>query len=190
MTTITTPPEETLSGSYSIDEAHSRIGFVARHAMITKVRGSFNEFTGTGVLDIDNPEKSSVELTIKVTSIDTRNQMRDEHLRSNDFLDLATFPEIHFVSTSVHALDGPTFRGLSVVGDLTIKGVTKEVSFDADYTGAAVDPYGNHRIGFEGTTTLNRSDFGVSYNGVLEAGGVLISEAITLEFEISAIKAA
>jgi len=176
-----------LTGKYTLDPAHSRIGFVARHAMVTKVRGAFNEVEGSGFFDADDPTKSHVELTIKAHSIDTRNADRDAHLRSNDFFDMDNHPEIRFTSTSVEALDGDTFR---VTGDLTIKGVTKPVGVDLEYTGEATDPFGNQRIGLEGQTTVNRKDWGVTWNAALETGGVLVSEKVTLEFEISAIKSA
>jgi polyisoprenoid-binding protein YceI len=174
-----------LSGSYSIDPTHSRIGFVARHAMVTKVRGSFNEFAGTGSLDTDDLQQSNLTLTIQAASIDTRNSDRDAHLRGNDFFDMDTYPEITFRSTQVEPLDDTTFR---VTGDLTIKAVTKSVSVDFEYSGTAVDPYGNTRIGFEGAATINRKDFGVSWNAALDAGGVLVSEKVTLEFEVSAVR--
>jgi len=183
MSTVTIP--STLTGSYTIDPTHSRIGFVARHAMVTKVRGSFNEFEGTAYLDADDPSKSNGRLTIKVASVDTRNADRDGHLRNNDFFDAPTYPEITFVSTAVEAVDSDTFR---VTGDLTIKDVTKPVSVDFEYTGAAVDPFGNQRVGLEGSTTVNRKDWGVNWNAALEAGGVLVSEKVTLEFEISAVR--
>ena len=185
MSTSTTP--DTLTGTYTIDPTHSRIGFIARHAMVTKVRGSFNEFEGTGYFDADDPSKSRLELTIQAASIDTRSADRDGHLRSNDFFDMEQHPEITFASTHVEQVDDATYR---VTGDLTIKGVTKPVTVDFDYHGAAVDPFGNQRIGFEGTTTVNRKDWGVNWNAGLEAGGVLVSEKVTLEFEVSAIRAA
>ncbi|MDA8358736.1 MAG: YceI family protein [Actinomycetota bacterium] len=183
MSTPTVPV--TLTGTYTIDPTHSRIGFVARHAMVTKVRGSFNEFDGSGYFDAQNPANSKLQLSIKAASIDTRNADRDAHLRSNDFFDMDTYPEIIFASTSVEQTGGIRYR---VTGDLTIKGVTRPVSVDLEYTGSAVDPYGNQRIGFEGTTTVNRKDWGVNWNAALEAGGVLVSENVTLEFDISAIR--
>jgi polyisoprenoid-binding protein YceI len=153
--------------------------------MVTKVRGSFNDFDGSGYLDASSPEKSHVEVTIKATSIDTRNADRDAHLRGNDFFDMENYPEIRFVSTSVEVVDPATYR---VTGDLTIKGVTKPVSIDFEYAGAAVDPFQNQRVGFEGTVTVNRKDWGINWNAALEAGGVLVSEKVTLEFEVSAVK--
>ena len=185
MTSTTVPA--TLAGTYAIDPSHSRIGFVARHAMVTKVRGSFNEFHGTGFFDAADPARSTVQLTIKAASIDTRNADRDGHLRGNDFFDMEQYPEITFTSTKVEVVDADTYR---VTGDLTIKGVTKPVTVDVEYTGSAVDPFGNQRIGLEGKTTINRKDWGVSWNAALETGGVLVSEKVTLEFEVSAIRTA
>ena len=183
MTTVTAP--STATGTYAIDPTHSRIGFVARHAMVTKVRGSFNEFEGSGYFDADQPANSHLELVIQAASIDTRNADRDGHLRSNDFFDMEQYPQITFRSTWVERISDSEYR---VTGDLTIKGVTKPVTVDFDYTGAAVDPFGNHRIGLEGTTTINRKDWGVSWNAPLEAGGVLVSEKVTLEFDVSAVR--
>ena len=181
---MTAIPAE-LTGTYSIDPSHSRIGFVARHAMVTKVRGSFNDFSGSGFFDAANPANTSMSLTIQAASVDTRNVDRDTHLRSNDFFDMNSYPEITFASTSVEAKGDDHYQ---VVGDLVIKGVTRPVTIDFEYTGSAVDPYGNQRIGFEGSTTVNRKDWGVNWNAALEAGGVLVSEKVTLEFEVSAIR--
>jgi polyisoprenoid-binding protein YceI len=181
--TSTTGPSVT--GTYSIDPTHSRIGFVARHAMVTKVRGSFNEFEGSGYLDAENPANSRLSLTIQVASIDTRNADRDGHLKSNDFFAMDRYPQISYVSTRVEQVDEATYR---VTGDLTIKDVTRPVTIDFEYTGAAVDPFGNSRIGLEGATTVNRKDWGVNWNAALETGGVLVSEKVTLEFEVSAIR--
>ena len=185
--TTTTTDFAPLTGTYALDASHSRIGFVARHAMVTKVRGSFNEFEGTATIDGETPSNSSVQVTIKVESIDTRNAQRDEHIRTNDFLDVATYPQITFVSTSVEHDSGNDFR---VTGDLTIRGVSKSVTIPLEYQGSASDPFGNARIGFEGSVVINRKDWGVNWNAALEAGGVLVSEKVTLEFEISAIKSA
>ena len=184
---MTTTASETLTGTYVLDPTHTRIGFVARHAMVTKVRGAFNEFEGTGYLDGDNPANSKVSVRIQAASIDTRNEQRDGHLRGNDFFDMENYPEIVFESTGVQQLDDTTFQ---LTGDLTIKGVTKPVTVDFTFEGTATDPFGNQRIGFEGSTTINRKDWGVNWNAALEAGGVLVSEKVTLEFEISAVKQA
>ena len=176
-----------VSGTYTVDPSHSRIGFVARHAMVTKVRGAFNEFEATAHLDGDDLSRSSVSVSIATASIDTRNEQRDGHLRSNDFLDIENFPQITFVSTEVEPVGSDVIR---VTGDLTIKGTTRPVTVDFTYEGSATDPFGNLRVGFEGSVTINRKDWGVNWNAALEAGGVLVSEKITLEFEISAIKSA
>jgi polyisoprenoid-binding protein YceI len=174
-----------LTGEYTIDPTHTRIGFVARHAMVTKVRGAFNEFTGSARIDGENPERSTVELVIKADSIDTRNADRDGHLRSNDFLKMEEYPEITFRSTGVQATGDDEY---DVTGDLTVKGVTRPVTVPFTFEGQATDPFGNSRIGLEGRTTINRQDFGITWNAALETGGVLISDKIVLEFEVSAIK--
>jgi polyisoprenoid-binding protein YceI len=188
MSTETTNTDlSTLSGTYTLDTAHSRIGFVARHAMVTKVRGAFNEFTGSAVLDGANPANSTATVTIKAASIDTRNEQRDGHLRSNDFLAMDEYPEITFVSTSARQTGPSEFE---LTGDLTIRGVKRSITVPFTYEGSATDPYGNFRVGFEGAVTINRKDYGVTWNAALEGGGVLVSDKVTLEFEISAIKSA
>jgi polyisoprenoid-binding protein YceI len=174
-----------LTGDYTIDPAHSSIGFVARHAMVTKVRGNFDEFDGHIHVDAENPSQSSAKVTIKAASIDTRNADRDAHLRSNDFFAMDEYPEIVFESTSAEKVDDSTYR---VAGDLTIKGVTRPISVDFEFTGSATDPFGNKRVGFEGSVQVNRKDWGVNWNAPLELGGVLVSEKVTLEFDLSAIK--
>ncbi|MCI2422557.1 YceI family protein [Saccharopolyspora sp. K220] len=183
----TTTDYRHLTGEYVLDPAHSRIGFVARHAMVTKVRGAFNEFSGDARLDGENPARSSVRVLIQVASIDTRNADRDTHLRSNDFLQMDEHPEIVFQSTEITWTDENAF---DVTGDLTIKGETRSVTVPFTFEGQATDPFGNVRVGFEGQTTINRKDFGVTWNAALETGGVLVSDKILLEFEISAIKQA
>jgi polyisoprenoid-binding protein YceI len=185
MSSDTALSTQDLTGEYTLDAAHTRIGFVARHAMVTKVRGSFQEFVGTANLDFTDPTKSTAQLTVQVASINTGQEQRDDHLRTNDFFDAPAFPEITFVSTGVEALGKDEFR---LNGDLTIKGITKPVSVDFEYTGAAKDPFGNVRAGFEGKTVINRTDWGVNFNAALETGGLLVSEKITLEFDVSAIK--
>lgn len=174
-----------LTGDYTIDAAHSRIGFGARHAMVTKVRGSFDEFEGVLHIDGESPARSWARVTIQAKSIDTRNAQRDDHLRSNDFLDMNNYPEITFASTGVVPVGDDKFR---VMGDLTVRGVTRPVTLDVEYTGTATDPFGNVRVGFEGSGQLNRKDFGVNWNALLEGGGVMVSDKVTLEFEVSAIK--
>ena len=148
MTTSTIPTTlSDLSGNYVIDPAHTRIGFVARHAMVTKVRGAFNEFEGSAVVDGTDFTKSTGQLTIQAASIDTRNEQRDTHLRSNDFLAMEEFPQITFVATDVRQAGETT---LELTGDLTIRGVTNSVTIPFEFEGAATDPFGNLRVGFEG----------------------------------------
>jgi polyisoprenoid-binding protein YceI len=174
-----------LTGDYAFDPNHTRLYFVARHAMVTKVRGTFREVTGSLHLDAAEPEKSGAEVVIQAPSIDTGNEQRDNHLRSNDFLDMDNHPTISFHSTEAAQVDDDHYR---LTGDLTIRGVTRPVTLDLEFTGAAVDPYGNQRVGFEGKTTINRKDWGVSWNAALEGGGVLVSEKVTLELDVSATK--
>jgi len=185
-TTITTALDlQDLTGDYTLDVAHTRLGFVARHAMVTKVRGAFTEFDGSAHLDFQDPTASTASITISVASISTGQNQRDQHLRNNDFFDAPTYPQITFRSTKVEAVGDDTYR---LTGDLTIKGVTKPVEIDVEFTGAARDPYGNVRAGFDGKAVIKRSDWGISYNAALETGGVLVSDKITLEFDVSAIK--
>lgn len=185
-TTVTsTPALATLSGSYTLDPAHTRVGFGARHAMITKVPGAFDEFSGTVVLDGANPANSTATVVVKTASINTRNAQRDAHLRSNDFLAIDDYPEITFASTGTRQISDTEFE---LIGDLTIKGVTRSVTVPFTYEGFAQDPYGNLRVGFEGVATISRKDYGITWNAALETGGVLIGDEVILEFEISAIK--
>ena len=170
------------AGTYNIDPSHSRVGFSARHAMVTKVRGSFNDYAGAAVVA---DGAASLNIDITVASIDTRSADRDGHLQSPDFFDVANFPKITFKSTSVKD-DG---AGIVVDGELTIKDVTKPITIEFEYTGTATDPFGNARYGFEGDSEINRKDFGLTWNAVLETGGILVSENIKLEFEISTIAA-
>lgn len=174
-----------LTGTWALDPAHTRIGFSARHAMVTKVRGNFEEFEGVAHIDAANPANSTVEVTIQTKSINTNNKMRDDHLRNNDFLEVDTYPTITFVSTEVEQIDDETVR---ITGDLTIKETTESVSLDFEFGGLATDPYGNVRIGFEGSTSINRQDYGVAFSSALETGGVLVSDKIGIDIEVAAIK--
>ena len=174
---------EDITGDYTLDVAHTRLGFSARHAMVTTVRGAFKDFTGTAHVDTATPANSKVELTIKADSIDTGVADRDAHLRSADFFEIETHPEITFTSTNVER-DGDDWI---ITGDLGIKGVTKPITVEFESTGSARDPFGNLRIGFEGQTTLSRKDWGLTWNAALETGGFLVSDKIKLEFDISAI---
>ncbi|HTJ67514.1 MAG TPA: YceI family protein [Actinospica sp.] len=176
-----------LTGDYTIDPAHSKIGFSVRHAMVTNVRGEFTEYEGKLHLDGTDPAKSTAELVIKVASINTSQAQRDEHLRTGDFFAAETYPEITFRSTSAEEVGDDTYR---LHGDLTIKDVTRPVVLDLEFTGAATDLYGANRAGFEGGTTVDRTAWGLTYNAALETGGVLIGEKVKLVLDISAVKAA
>jgi polyisoprenoid-binding protein YceI len=173
-----------IAGDYTIDPAHTRLGFSARHAMVATVRGSFHDFTGTAHIDTATPANSKVEISIVANSIDTGQQQRDDHLRSGDFFESEQYPDITFTSTDV-SRDGDEW---TVTGDLSIKGVTHSITVPFDFSGSAQDPFGNVRIGFEGGTAIKRSDWGMSFNAALETGGVLVSDKIKLEFDVSAIK--
>jgi polyisoprenoid-binding protein YceI len=173
-----------VTGDYTLDATHTRIGFSARHAMVTTVRGQFDEFEGSAHLDLNNPAASSANVRIKVASVSTGQEQRDEHLRNGDFFDAEVFPEIVFASTKVEKVDEET---LLVTGDLTIKDVTRPVTVEFILNGSAKDVYGNMRVGFEGSATISRKDWGLSYNAALETGGVLISDKIKLQLDVSAI---
>jgi len=181
---MTTAALTDISGDYALDISHSRLGFVARHAVVTKVRGQFNEWDGTAHIDTADPAASSVSLRIKAASVSTGSADRDGHLASPDFFDAEQFPEWTFVSTAV-SRDGDEWE---VTGDLTIKDVTKSVTIEFEEGGSAKDPFGNIRVGFEGDVTVNRKDWGLTWNAALETGGVLVSEKIKLEFDVSAIR--
>jgi polyisoprenoid-binding protein YceI len=174
-----------VTGDYTVDVAHTRIGVRARHAMVTTVRGAFTAFAGTAHLDTAQPSASSVTLRIDAASIDTGNADRDAHLRSADFFDVATYPDILFASTGVEQVEADVYR---VTGDLTIHGVTRPVAVDFTLSGSALDPFGNLRVGFEGALVLKRSDWQLTWNAVLETGGVLVSDKIQIEFDVSVIR--
>jgi polyisoprenoid-binding protein YceI len=173
-----------IAGDYVLDPSHTRVGFSARHAMVTKVRGQFDEFEGTAHVDTENPAASTISVTIQAASVTTGNAQRDGHLKTPDFFDIENYPTITFVSTSVER-DGTDWN---VTGDLTINATTKPVTIVFEETGTARDPFGNLRAGFEGSVTINRTDWGLAFNAALETGGVLVSEKVTLEFDVSAIQ--
>ncbi len=174
-----------LTGSYQPDPAHSRLGFSARHAMVTTVHGWFDSFRGRVHLDGHDPRNCSVALTIDAESIRTNNLDRDAHLRSADFLDVERYPTITFESSDVMPLDDRRYK---VTGDLNIRDVTRAVELELTHQGNSTDPYGQFRVGFEGSGALKRSDWGLTWNVALEAGGVVLSDRITLEFDLSLVK--
>ncbi|MEV5976918.1 YceI family protein [Streptomyces sp. NPDC052114] len=184
-TAAVNPELAALTGDYTIDPAHTTIGFVARHAMVTNVKGSFLDFSGTLHLDGADPTASTASIDVTMESIDTGNADRDGHLKSADFFKTDEFPEMTFRSTKAEALGGDDYR---ITGDLTILGTTKPLSIDLEFNGSAKDPFGNERVGFEGKATILRSEWGLTWNAALETGGVLVSDKIKLNFDISAIK--
>ncbi|MET9361533.1 YceI family protein [Streptomyces sp. NPDC006632] len=181
------PALAALSGTYAVDPAHSSIGFTVRHAMVTNVRGSFTDHEGTLTLDGTDPAASAATIDVKIASVDTGMADRDAHLRSGDFFDAEQFPLMSFRSTEAKALGGDAYR---LIGDLTIKDVTRPLTIDLEFQGSATDPYGNQRVGFEGSAEILRSDWGLTWNAALETGGVMVSDKVKLTFDISAIKSA
>ncbi|MFE3652649.1 YceI family protein [Streptomyces sp. NPDC057579] len=181
------PALAALTGDYTIDPAHSSIGFTVRHAMVTNVRGSFAEHEGVLKLDGGNPAASSATIDVKIGSIDTGITDRDGHLKSPDFFDAEQFPLMTFRSNAVEQLDSETYR---ITGDLTIKDVTRPLAIDLEFNGAATDVYGAQRVGFEGSAEILRSEWGLTWNAALETGGVMVSDKVKLVFDISAVKAA
>jgi polyisoprenoid-binding protein YceI len=178
MTNITT---------WNIDPTHAEIGFAVRHLMLSTVRGRFGAVTGTVQFDETNPTASKVDVTIDVASIDTRQEMRDNHLRSPDFFDAANHASIRFVSKKI---EGDVTGDFKLIGDLTIRGVTREVALDASLQGRGIDPWGNDRMGFEAKGKINRNDFGLTWNQALEAGGVVVGEEVKLSLDVEIVKEA
>ena len=174
------------NGTWTIDPSHTRLGFVARHAMVTKVRGAFEDVAGTIVIDSANPSGSTAAVAVQLASINTGAPDRDAHLRSADFFDVEVNTEMTFASTAVKD-NGDEFV---MLGDLTIKGVTRPIELELEPTGVATDPFGDVRAGFEGVAELSRKDFGLTWNVALEAGGVLVSDKIKIQLDVSAIKTA
>jgi polyisoprenoid-binding protein YceI len=170
---------------YSADPSHSSIGFAVKHMVVSKVKGDFNDYTVNIVYDDKDITKSSVEVAIKTASIDTKQAKRDEHLRSPDFFDAAKFPEITFKSKRIEK----SGEGYAAVGDLTMRGVTKEITLPFTIAGVITDPYGNTRLGLSGGVKINRQDYGVSWSKSLDNGGLVVSDDVEIEIEIEAIKA-
>lgn len=180
----TQAPATNTSTSWKIDPTHSHIEFAVKHLMISTVKGRFGDVEGTITIVENDPSKSSVKATIKAASIDTRTEQRDNHLRSADFLDAATYPELTFASTRITG-DADTF---TVTGQLTIRGVTREITLQATNEGAGKDPWGGERIGFSATTKLDRRDYGLVWNQAIETGGVVVGNDVKISIEIEAVK--
>ncbi|PPG88050.1 polyisoprenoid-binding protein [Rathayibacter sp. AY1F3] len=177
--TVTIPGYK--AGTWVIDPTHSEVAFSVRHLMISKVKGKFERFTATFTTG-ENPLDSKVEATAEVASVNTNEPNRDGHLRTGDFFEAEQYPEIHFVSTAVR----PNGDDFFVDGELTIKGTTKPVTFEVEFGGFGTDPYGNYKAGLTAKATIDRTDFGLTYNAALETGGVLIGEKVTITLDLQA----
>ena len=184
-TTETTQTESGTRTTWAIDPAHTGLEFAVKHLMISTVRGRFGEVEGTLTLDGRNPAASTVEVSIPVASIDTRNEQRDAHLRSADFFDAEQFPAITFRGKRV---EGDATGDFRLVGDLTIRGVTREITLDVESNGRSRDPWGNEKIGFEARGKIARSEFGLNWNQALETGGVLVGDEIKLTIDAQFVK--
>jgi polyisoprenoid-binding protein YceI len=178
------------TNNWHIDATHSGINFSIRHMVVSKVRGRFAKYTGAINIDDNDITRSVVEASIDAASIDTGAPQRDEHLRSADFFDAEKFPELRFRSKRIEKISGDDNARYRLIGDLTVRDVTREVELDVEYGGRAKDPWGNERIGFIAKTTLDRKDFGLKWNQALEAGGVLVGDRVDIELEVQAVKAA
>ena len=172
------------ASTYVVDAAHSQIHFSVTHLMFFKVRGTFTDFSGSADIDPAAQTLTTARATINAASVDTRNEERDEHLRSDDFFDVENHPTITFVSKSVSG----SGDNITVVGDITIRGVTKEITLNGSFVGATTDPWGNQRAGFVATGELNRKDFGLNWNRALEAGGVVVGDTVEIGLEIAAVQ--
>jgi polyisoprenoid-binding protein YceI len=186
MTTIATTTQ-TGATTWNIDPTHAEIGFAVRHLMISTVRGRFGAVEGTVTIDEAKPENSKIDVTIDVASIDTRNEMRDNHLRSADFFDAENQPKLRFVSRKI---EGDVTGEFRVIGDLTIRGTTREVALDASLQGRGRDPWGNDRAGYEAKGKISRGEFGLTWNQALEAGGVAVSDEVKLSIDVEIVKEA
>lgn len=181
-TRIVTDTEYPAVGIYDIDVSHTRLGFAVRHMAVSKVRGEFREFSGTLEL-AENPVDSNISVAIQAASVETKDENRDNHLRTNDFFDVENHATWTFTSTAIRPVTATEWH---VDGDLTIRGVTKQVTLDAVLEGVVQDPFGFHRVGFSASTTVNRDDYGVSFNAALEAGGLVVSKKVDIDLEIEA----
>ncbi|MGD1011512.1 MAG: YceI family protein [Acidimicrobiales bacterium] len=174
------------AGTFVLDKAHTQIGFVARHLMVSKVRGRFTDYEGTLVVAA-NPADSSVEVTIQAASISTNDETRDNHVRTSDFLAVEEFPTLSFQSTKVDLSSDGDWK---LTGDLTVRGVTRQIILEVEFEGVIQDPWGNQRVGFTASSEIDRNDFGVSFNAVLETGGFVVAPKVKLEIEAEAVRQA
>ena len=182
--TPTTTPTQAGFSTWAVDATHSSVEFAVKHMMVSTVRGRFKSFSGEIQADETNPTASSISAAIDVASIDTGVEQRDDHLRSDDFFNAAQYPQITFRSTAIEQR-GEEWK---LAGELTIRDVTRPVSLDVEFEGRGADPWGGERAGFTATTKINRKDFGVNWNGVIEAGGVVVSDQVKITLNIEAVK--
>jgi polyisoprenoid-binding protein YceI len=175
-----------LTGEWLIDPAHSRIGFSVRHAMVTTVRGAFTEYESRLYFDGRDPARSRADIVLYTASVDTGVEQRDSHVIGRQFLDSGSYPRMTFTSTAVQLAGQDVYR---MTGDLTIKDTTRPVDLELTYIGHVIDAFGDERVGFDGTTTINRSDWGLTYDARLAQGGTMVSEKVRLQFDIAAIRA-
>lgn len=173
--------------TWQLDPAHSSIGFAVRHLVVSKVRGRFTDWNGDVTFDPDAPQRSSVDVRIQAASITTAEPQRDAHLRSADFFDVEVYPELTFKSREVHTIGDGKLR---IIGPLTLHGVTRDVSLEAEYLGRTKDPWGGERAGFSARTSIDRRDFGLNFNQVLETGGVLVGDRVDVQIDIQAVRKA
>jgi len=176
-----------MNNHWNIDPAHTGINFSVRHMVVSKVRGRFGKYSGTIELDDGDFTRSSVEVSIDASSIDTGVADRDTHLRSTDFFDVAKFPELKFRSHRIERVDDARYR---VMGELAIRDVKREVSLDVEYGGRGKDPWGNERVGFVAKTSIDRKEFGLTWNQVLESGGILVGDRVDIDLDVQAVRAA
>ena len=182
MATLTAAPATTV---WSVDNAHSQVGFAVKHLMISTVRGRFGSVSGTVEFPGGDYKDARADVSIDAASIDTREEKRDTHLRSADFFDVERFPTLTFKSRRVQAINGDTFQ---LVGDLTIKGITREVVLDVEVEGFQKDPWGNQKAGFSATTKVNRKDFGLTWNQALETGGLLVGDDVKISLDVQLLQ--
>ena len=183
---MSTTAQPTTRTTWTIDPAHSQVEFAVRHLMISTVRGRFVDVTGTVLADERDPKRSTVEASMSVASIDTRVEQRDNHLRSADFFDVEKYPTITFRSKRI---EGDPTGEFTLVGDLTIRNVTREIALDVTFEGRGKDPWGNERAGFTAKSKLNRKDFGLTWNQALETGGVVVGDEVKVSIEVELVKA-
>lgn len=186
MTLTASNASETGTSTWSIDAAHSNVEFAVKHMMVSTVKGRFDAVEGVLEIDETAPERSRISAAIDVASIDTGGEQRDAHLRSDDFFNAERYPKITFRSTAIEK-DGDDWK---MTGDLTIREVTRPVTLDVEFDGRGIDSYGNDRAGFTATTKINRKDFGVNWNGVIETGGVVVGDAVKITLNIAAVRRA